>query len=71
MAQKIVADNIGIQIDNNRGIDHAAWAVLVHMYKDKDIHIIEMSVDVDKSFEQHFDLGKKLAKWRSEDILFI
>ncbi|MEI6672545.1 MAG: class III extradiol ring-cleavage dioxygenase [bacterium] len=71
MAKEIESDNIGIQIDNNRGIDHAAWAVLAHIYKDEDIQVIEMSLDVDKSFEQHFELGKKLAKWRSEDILFI
>ena len=71
LAQKIASDNIDIQIDNTRGIDHAAWAVLAHMYKDKDIRLIEISLDVNKSLEQHFELGKKLAKYRSEDVLFI
>lgn len=71
LAKEIESDNIGIQIDNDRGVDHAAWAVLAHIYKDEDIQVIEISLDVDKSFEQHFELGKKLAKWRSEDILFI
>jgi len=71
VAQNIEADNIGVQIDDKRGIDHAARAVLCHMYPEQNIPVIEMSLDVDKSLEEHFALGQKLAKYRDENILII
>ena len=71
LAEKIASDDIGVKIDKDRGIDHAAWAVLTHMYKDNEIRLVEISLDINKTLEQHFELGKKLAKYRDEDVLFI
>ena len=71
LAKRIAADGSGIQLDLHRGIDHAAWAVLCHMYPDQRIPVLEISLDVNKTFEEHFELGKKLAKYRNENILLI
>ena len=71
LAEKIEADNIGVQIDDKRGIDHAARAILCHMYPEQNIPVLEMSLDVDKTFEEHFALGQKLAKYRDENILIM
>ncbi len=71
LAEKIVADAIGIKLDKDRGIDHAAWAVLSHMYKDQEIRLVEISLDINKTLEQHYELGKKLSIYRKENILFI
>jgi 4,5-DOPA dioxygenase extradiol len=71
LAKQIEADNIGIQIDEARGIDHAARAVLCHIYPEQNIPVLEMSLDVNKSLEEHFALGHKLAKYREENILII
>ena len=71
LAKQIEADNIGVQIDETRGIDHAARAVLFHMYPEQNIPVLEMSLDVNKSLEEHFALGQKLAKYREENILII
>jgi 4,5-DOPA dioxygenase extradiol len=70
-AHQIAADKIGITVDYNRGIDHAAWAVIIHMYPDQNIPVLEISLDVNKSLQEHFNLAKELIKYRKQNILFI
>lgn len=57
--------------DADRGIDHAGWAVLKHMYPQADIPTLQLSLDVRKSPQEHYELGKKLAQLREEGILII
>jgi 4,5-DOPA dioxygenase extradiol len=71
IAHQIAADKIGITVDDNRGIDHAAWAVIIHMYPKQDIPVLELSLDVNKSLPEHFNLAKELIKYRQQNILFI
>jgi 4,5-DOPA dioxygenase extradiol len=60
-----------VQLDKNYGLDHASWAVLKHMYPDANIPVLEMSIDIDKPFQYHFDIGKELGFLRDEGILII
>ncbi len=60
-----------IGVDGERGIDHAGWAVLTHMYPDQNVPVIEMSLDVQKSDAQHYELGKKIAALGMERVLFL
>jgi 4,5-DOPA dioxygenase extradiol len=60
-----------IKCDNKRGIDHAAWAVLKHIYPEQKIPVLEMSLDIRKDPEYHFKLGKMLSFLRDEKILVI
>ncbi|MPL58349.1 4,5-DOPA dioxygenase extradiol [bioreactor metagenome] len=57
--------------DSQRGIDHAAWAVLKHMYPNADIPTLEMSLDLRKSPQDHYEMGKKLAPLRQEGVLIV
>jgi len=58
-----------ILLDGTRGIDHAAWAVLKHMYPAAEIPVLEMSLDVTRSPAEHYALGRTLAPLRQERIL--
>lgn len=58
-----------VSLDAARGIDHAAWAVLKHMYPAADIPVLEISLDVNLSSADHYALGRKLAPLRQERIL--
>ena len=60
-----------VSFDEARGIDHAGWAVLKHMYPEADIPTLQLSLDVRKSPQEHYELGKKLACLREEGILII
>jgi 4,5-DOPA dioxygenase extradiol len=71
---KLVADTVGDNIiiqDTARGIDHAAWAVLKHIYPEQKIPVLELSLDVEKEPKYHFELGQKLAALRNKNILVI
>ena len=57
--------------DDRRGLDHAAWAVLIHMYPEADVPVMEMSLDVEMSPAEHYELGKKLAPLRDAGILIM
>lgn len=53
------------------GIDHGAWSILVHLFPNADIPVVQLSIDTNKSFQQHYELGKKIAALRDENILII
>lgn len=55
--------------DPLRGIDHAAWAVLKHMYPAADIPVLEMSLDYKLEARLWFDLGAALKPLRDKGVL--
>ncbi len=57
--------------DPGRGIDHAAWAVLVHMYPEARIPVLELSLDYKAHPSSLFDLGAGLAALRDEGVLIM
>ncbi|MBP2026148.1 4,5-DOPA dioxygenase extradiol [Peptoniphilus stercorisuis] len=64
-----VEELLNIDINNKWGIDHGTWAVLCHMFPKADIPVIQLSLDYNKSFKEHFELAKKLKVLREEGIL--
>jgi 4,5-DOPA dioxygenase extradiol len=69
IVDKLKADHL--LPDTKWGIDHASWAVLMHMFPDADIPVFEMSLDVTMDEEHHYELGKKLSFLRKQNILII
>ena len=57
--------------DDNRGIDHAAWAILKHIFPLQNIPVIELSLNTTREPLYHFELGRKLTVLRSKNILVI
>lgn len=60
-----------IEATTNWGLDHASWAVLVHMYPDASIPVFEMSLNTELNEADHYQLGKKLAFLRDSGVLII
>ncbi len=63
--------NEPIHKDSKRGLDHGAWTMLVHLFPNADIPVLQMSLDYNKSFEEHFELAKKLAALRKKEVLIL
>ena len=71
IAEELASAGIDVKVDLRRGIDHAAWAVMKHLFPEADIPLLEISLDVDKSEEEHYQLGKKIRGNVASDILLI
>ena len=65
------AELAGAQQDPDRGLDHGAWGVLIAMYPDADVPVVQLSLDTSKPGAFHYALAQKLAPLRDEGILVI
>ncbi len=60
-----------VQHDHSWGLDHGAWSVIKHMYPEADIPVIQMSLDVTKSPQEHYELAKELQALRHRGVLIV
>jgi 4,5-DOPA dioxygenase extradiol len=58
-----------VSVNDTWGIDHGTWTVLVHMFPDADIPVVQLSVNKHLSGQQSFELGTKLQGLRDEGYL--
>ena len=65
------AELAGAQQDPDRGLDHGAWGVLIAMYPDADVPVVQLSLDTAQPGAFHYALAKKLAPLRDEGILIV
>jgi 4,5-DOPA dioxygenase extradiol len=61
----------GARQDPDRGLDHGAWGVLIAMYPDADVPVVQLSLDTAQPGAFHYALAKKLAPLRDEGILVV
>lgn len=53
------------------GIDHGTWSVLVQMYPEASVPVVQLSIDSRLSFEEHLDLGRRLVPLREEGVMVL
>ncbi|UNK18335.1 dioxygenase [Paenibacillus sp. N3/727] len=58
-------------LDEKRGLDHGAWAVLKLIYPNADIPVVALSVNRYLTNEQQYEIGKALSSLREQDVLII
>lgn len=53
------------------GIDHGTWVVLKRMYPKADVPVFQMSIDMTKSGEWHYQLARELRSLREKGVLIV
>ena len=64
---ELLGDTVSVR--NDWGIDHGVWTVLVHMFPDADIPVVQLSVDTSLPADSLYEIGKKLSPLREEGYL--
>lgn len=62
---------VPVEVNDDWGIDHGAWSVLNHMYPNRDIPVVQLSVHSGLSPEEKYKIGQQLRGLRNEGVLII
>jgi 4,5-DOPA dioxygenase extradiol len=70
IAELVKPTHVGLDPDS-WGIDHGTWSVLVHVFPQAQIPVVQLSIDMRKSFREHVELGAQLARLRERGVLIL
>jgi 4,5-DOPA dioxygenase extradiol len=60
-----------VELDTRWGLDHGTWSLLVHLYPQADIPVVQLGIDETLSAHEHFELARGLEALRDEDVLVL
>lgn len=68
---KLIIDSIDATGNADRELDHGAWSVLRHISPTGNIPVLEMSIDMEKPLDYHYNIAQQLKRLRSRGVLIV
>ena len=63
--------SVEVKKDDEWGLDHGAWSVLMNMYPGADVPVFQMSIDFARPPSYHYSLAKELSSLREKGVLVV
>ncbi len=60
-----------VRLDQSWGLDHGTWSVLVKMFPQADLPVVQLSLDRTQAPDYHYALGKELRALRNKGVLIV
>jgi 4,5-DOPA dioxygenase extradiol len=60
-----------VALDESWGLDHGTWSILIHLFPEADVPVIQLGIDETLEAEQHLELAGKLGTLRDEGVLIV
>jgi 4,5-DOPA dioxygenase extradiol len=61
----------GAEADEDWGLDHGTWSVLVHMFPNADVPVLQVSLDARRAPAEHYAIARALAPLRDEGVMIV
>jgi 4,5-DOPA dioxygenase extradiol len=58
-----------VELDEQSGLDHGTWSVLVHLFPEAEIPVVQLGIDETLTPSEHFELAIGLQALRDRDVL--
>jgi len=71
VAELIKGAGFPVDLDDNKGYDHGAFAPMAVMYPDADMPLVQLSLKSTLDPEEHMALGRALVPLREEGVLIV
>ncbi|MBW7858846.1 MAG: 4,5-DOPA dioxygenase extradiol [Leptonema sp. (in: Bacteria)] len=73
LAQSLATElaDLSVELSFDWGFDHGCWSVLRHIYPNVDVPVVQLSIDVNRSLKEHFDISKRLRYLLNEGVMIL
>jgi 4,5-DOPA dioxygenase extradiol len=68
--QRLLAP-LPVALDEGWGLDHGTWSVLMHVFPEADVPIVQLSIDETQPARFHYEIGRRLQTLRDEGVLIV